>query len=316
MANFPYSSVQEPDVPLSNLAVAYEQKGLIADIVCPRVPVTLHGGQYYKRRKRDMIQVTDDRMGVNGSPGEINGGYDLGRFACEDYGLKEKVMRSVTRAADPSINPFADATKRVTSQVMTNHEVRVAAAYQTSSNYASNNYAALSGSDRWDTTTGDPISKVLTIKKYLWRGPQARTVAWMGYEVFVKLRTNPFIKEALGSSCTPDVPAAVTLKGLASLFMVDEVVIGEAWKDTGVVGSTSNEALIWGKSFGIAAVEASPTLQSLHFASCMSFQDRKVFTWADPEPGLEGADWVKVTQSNDIEFVASDGGIFLATVIT
>lgn len=317
MSNYTqYGNVSEPDVPLSAFAVSYSSDKLIADMVCPRIPVSAPAGTFYKSRKRDIIQTSDDRMGVNGSPGFIDSGYDEATFSCKDYGLQSRVMKSVQRAADAAINPFRQRTQALTAQILTNHEIRVASLLTTSTNYATNNYEALAGGDRWDTSTGNPIEKVLDRKKHLWTSPSAKQVAWCGYEAYVKLRSNPFVREFLGDSGAAEKPSIVTKAALAAMFEVDEFVVGAARKDSGAIGGSSSEALIWGKNFGVVVVEPTPSLESIQFAATWTFMDRRVFTWEDPEPGLEGAWRIKVTHSCDIGVVASDAAIMLATVIS
>lgn len=311
-----YTDVNVIDVPLSNLAVAYSMRGAIADRVCPRIPVDLVAGKFWKRTKRDLIQVTDDRVGVNGSPGEILQSYSSGSYSCEDYALKIKVMNSIAKNATASVNPYVDATEALLGQIEINHEVRVASLLTTSGNYASNNYSALTGADRWDTSTGNPIKAVLDLKTYLWRSPNTRLVAFCSEAVHNKLRVNPFVMDAIRAGGSVANPALATAQTLAALFEVDEYVVGTAYKDTGTIGGTSSESLVWPKSFGIVAVADRPSTMCAHFASCFTFNSKQVYRWSDPEPGVSGAEWVKASHSSDEVIVASDAGILLGTVIS
>ena len=142
----------------------------------------------YKRRG-DMIQVTDDRM--RPPPARST----RLRPVVSPAGLHQRKVALGHPTADPSIN--RSPTRRTRDLAVLRTRSARCCCVQTSTNYASNNYAALSAA-----TDGTPAGSIPSDhQKYLCAVPQAR-VCKDAVQVFVKLRTNPFIKRR-SDRCAP-----------------------------------------------------------------------------------------------------------------
>ena len=126
------------------------------------------------------------------------------------------------------------------------------------SSYYGSNTSTLSGANRWDTSTSDPIAAILAAKEQVFATPN---VFVMGGQVWPKLRTNPkvlqYILSRAGVSNIGAVPAQMQLEFFAALIEVDEVIVGRAKYISGQEGSTST-SYIWGKSAALMRVEPNP----------------------------------------------------------
>ena len=305
------------DGPLSNLATAYTNHELIGLRLAPEVMVEKTSDKFFKRNKENGFAFLGQPVVGNLEvPALIDQGVTLVSFACEDYSLQAKVSQRDQQNADAPLNLMQDAALDVAYQLRLAQEIRIADLLQTSGNYASANTTTLSGSDQWDSAGyGDPLGVIDDLCAEIYPAPNTRLVAWMGLDVWLKLKRHPQILGLVNGGATTNAAAMVTMQKMAELLEVDEVVVGKAYKQTNNPGASASTSRVWGKYFGISRVASSATTRTLHLASSFAFGGMNTFTWYDQEPGLLGAWHVKNSHSTDEKIVADDAGCLIVSPI-
>lgn len=306
------------DKPLSTLATAYVNNELIGLKIVPEIMVEKTSDKFHKRNKANGLRITDQPIVGNLEvPAQIDQGVTQSTFACEDYALQAKVSVRDQGNADAPLNLMQDAALDVASRLRLAQEMRIASLLQTSGNYNSNNVSTLSGADRWDSAGGgDPLGVIDSLRSNVWPAPNGKLVCWMGIEVWNKLKRHPQILGLLNGGATTATPAMVSKMKMAELLEVDELLVGEAWKETANPAAASSVSRVWGKYLGLARVVTAPTSRTLHLASSFAFGPMNAFTWLDEEPGLLGAYHVKLSHSTDELIVADDAGALVVTPIS
>lgn len=305
------------DKPLSTLATAYTNHDLIGLRLAPEVLVEKTSDKFFKRDKGNgFAYLGQPRVGNLEVPALIDQGVTLVSFACEDYSLQSKVSQRDQQNADAPLNLMQDAAIDVAAQLRLAQEIRIADLVQTSGNYASANTTTLSGSDQWNASGGgDPLGVIDDLRSEIYPCVNTRLVAWMGIEVWNILKRHPQILGLVNGGATVGMAAVVMKAKMAELLEVDEVLVGESYKQTNNPGASASTSRVWGKYFGIARVASGPTTRTLHLASSFAFGAMNTFTWFDQEPGLLGAYHVKCSHSTDEKIVADDAGCLIVDAI-
>lgn len=307
------------DRPLTNLATGYENRELIGLRVMPSIPTTNRSGKYWELDPNAFFKVGQSNMASPRSkPNEVSmSGSFSGQFAVEDYGLCDFVTWDEQNNADTPIQPRSDATEIVTNMLALAQEIRIANIVFASGSYGSN-VETLAGGDRWDVDTSDPVKKILAKIDAMRLKP---THAVMGRAVLKSMIVHPRIKEYIlgrAATSTGAVPLAVTLQLLADLFGLREVLVGDAQYNSANEGATATLANIWGNHFALLRVEPRPSPRRTQtFGYSMSYLPRQVEVIPDRMPGLNGGDWIKVTEAIDEVVVGGQyAGYLLRSVVS
>lgn len=304
--------------PLGNLATAYTNEELIGLMLAPEIRVEKSADKFFKRNKANAFALVDQpKIGNLEVPPEIDQGVTLADFACEDYGYMARVSQRDQTNADAPLNLMQDAALDLAAQLRLAQEQRIADLLQATGSYASANVTTLSGSDRWDSAGfGDPLGVIDDLCSKIFPAPNTKLIAWMGNEVWLKLKRHPQILGLVNGGATVAEAARISKMKMAELLEVDEVVVGKAWKVATNPSAAVATTRVWGKNFGIARVASGATTRTLHLASSFVFGSVNVMTWFDEAPGLLGAYRVKSTHSTDELIVADDAGCLIATPIS
>lgn len=304
---------------LSSLATEYAPKGFIGRQLLTNVPTNGEkSGTFRKRDKAMLLREMNVEIGDTGLPHEVEAGYSSGSFACENYAASGKVPVTLSSQADIPINLKMDAVKVAKMRIMLAQERRISDLFQTTSNYASTNYTTLTGTDQWsDVTSGDsdPIGDIDTYKSTIYASPDAKMVGWMGYDVWLKLKEHPQILERVKFGGSSAQPGMVTKQALAELLGLDDLLVGEVRSTQSNPGATATYARMWGKNFGICAVEPGQSTMFLGFAGLFVFQEPQVTEFFDGRPGLQGIYELKVAESCDEVVVANDAACLIVNAV-
>lgn len=301
---------------LSALAIEYTPAGFIGPALCSVIPVTKPAGKFRTRDKANALALVNVEMGDLGNPAELSGGYGSANFSTEVYGAEERIPVAFEQAADASINLQIDVAKQLKSTLMLAQESRIATLFQATGSYASDNVETLSGSDQWSDENSDPFTAIDTRMGAIYASPSAKKIGWAGYDVWLKLKNHPAILERIKYTGGSDKPALVTRQAFASLFGLDDFLVGEVRATSTNPGqSTKVYSRIWGKNFGVAAVEPGQSTMFLGFAALFEFEKPMIDSWLEKRPGLKGATVMKMTHAVDEVIVANDAGILFASAV-
>lgn len=307
------------DRALTNVAVRYQNNEYIADKVFPVRTVGKKSDKYFKFKAETMFNIASvDVVGAESMPGRPAIGLDsVGTYSCTDRALMDFISVDEELNADAPLQPRIDVTEILTNYLQLAREKRIADMVFSAANYGSNT-AALSGSDRWDTATSDPVAKIFAAIRAPLVKPNTMVIGWEAYD---SLRTNPAILQFVlsrSSTLNGGTPLMVDESTIAALFRLKNVYVGEAKYNSAAEGATASMGYVWGKSCALIRVEPSPApRRTATFGYTMRFGDFETSAFYEGKPGRAGGTYVKVAHSDADELVgASNVGYLYTTVVS
>lgn len=306
---------------LERMLVSYANREYVADELCPVVAVDKRFDSIFQLPVATMQTATDVIIaGQRARPNEVKYtiNHDL-NYNVTDYGLIDFISKDEIANADPPLRPYDYAQRVVMNMLMLAREIRIATLIQASGNYGAN-FATLTGAQRWDTATGDPVPLILDAIESCFMTPN---VLWMGGQVWPKFRTNPnVLKYILGRPSTKSgaTPLVVDKDTVAQAFGVDRVVVGRAKVNSAAEGATVVSDYIWSKGAGVLRWEPAPNpRESNTFANTFRFGSQSIQIQVIPEllHGVRGGDYLKATSSEaDVVIAGANAGYGFATTIS
>lgn len=311
-------------VPVENLLVKYENAELIADLAMPVIPRSKRSDAFRKMKPEIAFNIPDARIASSEAmPNRANAVLDTdGTFSVVDYGLMDFISTDEEANADAPLEPRMDSEEALVGYLSLAREKRVADVVFASGNYGSNT-AALSGSDRWDNASSDPVAKILAVKKTPLVAPNTMVI---GYEAWDYLRTNTNFMAYVRSRAQADgknTPLLIDEATVCRAFDLDRVLIGKAKYNSAREGATASYSYVWGKSCALIRVEKNPSPRKTQ-----SFGYTFRYTAGGVPPfgvqmipsqlaGARGGTFIKVVHSDAECVVAgSNAGYLLTTVIS
>jgi hypothetical protein len=228
---------------LSAVARGYQQNNRVGMRLFPRVPVMQRGGRIITFGKEAFMQYANMKRAPGQSTRRVQFGHSGAPYALEDFSLEGQVPYETEQEAMavPGIDMASRTVNGVQDIIYNRLEIAQAALATTAANYAASNKITLSGVDQWSAlTTCDPVKDVETGKEVIRQQTGKRpNVALMGAAVFAQVKQTAAIKDRIKYTGR-DI---ATTELLASLFGVDEVLVGDAItaSDAGVFSD------VWGK---------------------------------------------------------------------
>lgn len=304
------------DAALSDLAMLIRNREMIADMVCPVVQVTKPSDKFFKFDAKTMFE--EQQVALTGSeamPGRVRYQISTDNYSVLDYGIMDFVSYKEMESADAPIDPQKHAVKVCTSRLDIAKERRVASLLFTSGNYGSNT-AALSGVDRWDTTTSDPVQKIDDAIEACSARPNVMVI---GAQAWKSLKNHPKLKEMILSRASVGgkaSPLRVTQQIVAEAFELDAIYVGKAKYLTNNEGATAAYGYIWGKSCALIRVTDDPSMRETEtFAKQFRQGQRETQIIDAPLPGVRGGMYVKVTESLDEKVIGGESAGYLYTTV-
>ena len=288
---------------LTQIAMAVDPVGLIAEMVCPRVP-TAYKFAYTKHSVGDRLSIPSTMASRASLLNEIEFGSSDVVDQTLDYGLIDPVpARDMDEAVKSmaAVDPLADATMALAGLIKLDREKRVADLVTTAANYAANYSATLAGNSQWDNDASNPVDAILERMDVPLVRPNTLVV---GQEVWTKLRQHAKVVEATKLSGAGDqASGAVMAKAVAELFELDYVLIGRTQYQTANRGQPEVFDYVWGKH--AALLHINRTVNSTKAGGVMptfcftaEAQEMMVGTYLAPERGIgAGSTVVKVSES-------------------
>lgn len=285
---------------LTRIALAVRVEGMIADQVCPRVPV---GGQlftYTRLNTEEGFTIPDTRIGRLSRPNQVEFGAVDVTDQTEDHGLEDVVPLRDVKLADSqnaNLDPVGLAVERTTQLVELAREQRVATLVTSAANYPAGQRVTLAGTSQWsDFVNANPLDAILAAMDQMLIRPNTLC---MGQAVWTKLRQHPRIVEAIRGTGAGGTAAtgAVSLQEVADLFEVDQVLVGRAFHNIARKGQAPAYQRLWGKHCALLHLNrnlVSPRDAIPTFCFTAEWQGRRAGTYEDPSVGTDGATVVKV----------------------
>ena len=307
-------------VGLVNQLSMYVNRELIADAVLPVVPVGKKSDKIWAVPVETLQNIPKTEIvGGRARPNEVP--YDVNattQYNCVDYGLVDFIDNQTLDNADAPINPQLLSMQIIKSFIDLSREQRVANVVFNAANYGAN-ATALTGSDRWDQPSSDPIEQLLAWKESVFSNANTLVI---GGQVWPKLRTNPNVQKYIfgrASTAGGPTPTQVTLELFAQALELERVVVGRA-KYNSARSPSFTSSYLWGKSAALLRIEQNPNPRATStFGYTYRFGQKSylVQTIVDNLLGQMGGQYLKMTHSDD-EVVIGGGttGYFADTVIS
>lgn len=306
--NFPFT----PSPQYTAIALAYQNKELIADQVLPRTPVTDRSFKWDLHTKSDMFTVPDTRVGRKGMPGEVEFTATEQTSSVLDYGLDDVVpMEDIDSARSKGLDPLGRAVEGVSELIMLAREKRVADLVFTAANYPSGSKVTLDANNKWSAFTdaaSDPVEDILSAAEGMLMKPNTLV---LGSQVWFQLRRHPKLLAAIfpvgGNAATGGV---ASLQAVADLFEIDRILIGKSFINTAVMGQTATYSRVWGKQAALLRINSLAGVRGndISFGMTAEYGTRIAGNIAEPKVGLRGAQRVRVGESVKELITASDCG--------
>lgn len=286
---------------LTQIAMAVKPEGLIADQVCPRIPVEGEQFVYTRFNLEDAFTVPDTHVGRTSQPNTVEfGGVDV-PDQVEDHGLDDVVPnRDINLAEDAANNfdPLGVAAERTALLVELARERRVSDLYFNPATYAANLRLTLSGSSQWNDPASDPLTAILEAFDSMMVRPN---VAVFGQQTWTKLRTNPKMVAAVlnkgGANASSAAQGVASRQAIAELLELSEIHVGQGFINTAKKGQPGQFARVWGKHAAFIRIEKSvkdPRGALPTFGFTAQWRDRVSATMDLPLVGLRGSTVVRV----------------------
>jgi hypothetical protein len=281
---------------------------MIADLVMPVVPVKKESDIYYKYTRAWKLPQSKRAAGAEANEVEWNVSTDT--YQCEEYALKDLIPDRVRNNADNPLNMDVDTTENLVELIQLGREKRVADVVFATGTYGTQT-SALSGTNQWDDYAGsDPIGDVRDAKAVVHAasGKMPNTMI-IGFEAYLKLLDHPDILERIKYT----QKGLITADLLASLFEVDNLLVGKALYDSTQEGVAESLGYVWGKNVALIYAEKSPGLKKVSFG--YQFQSRGFRTKKWRVEGRDG-DFIESGEIRDEKVVAAATGYLYTTVVS
>src|SRR5688500_13916743 len=181
------------DSRLTGIALAYQNKGLIADDVMPRVPVGGQTFRYLSFAPDQRMTIPATLVGRKGRPNEVEFAATEEAGQVFDYGLDDVVPNDDVASAPAGYDPIGFATQGLTDLILLDREVRVANIVFDPANYATGNKTQLTSGEYWDDPASNPLELILDS---LESGLVRPNTAVFSQKVFDRLRVHPKVVAA------------------------------------------------------------------------------------------------------------------------
>lgn len=233
--------VSDPD--LVAISIAYQNTKLIADKVFPRKPVGKEEFKYYKYPKGQFLTIPRTKVGRKGEVNKVDFEADKATGSVEHFGLSSDVPAYDEANAAEGLSPVNIATEGLRDLVLLDREVRAAELAFDANQYASENKVQLSGTDQWsDYANSDPIGDIEAGLNVPMHRPNKLLIGQAAWSV---LRQHPAIIAAVNKNSGDK--GLASKEGVAELFELDEVVVGQGWVNIAKPGQNVQRVRVWGK---------------------------------------------------------------------
>lgn len=298
------------DPRLTAMVIAYRNAELVADRILPRVGVGKKEFRWLKFDRAERMTVPETLVGRKSLPNEVDFTAQEDAGLVYDRGLDDVVPNDDLIDTPDGYNPIDEAAEGLTDLILLDREIRVAAKVMNPAAYPSANKVTLSGTDQFDDPASEPLKIIGEQLDGLFVRPN---VLVMPVPVWNAIRSNPNVVAAVTISGT--TKGFATREQVASLLEVDEIIVGQGWKNSAKPGQTPTIVRVWGGDSMLAFYrnpQATPR-RGVTFGYTAQYGTRVSGQIAEPKMGLRGSVRVRVGESvnemivcNDLAFLFQD----------
>ncbi len=232
---------------LSEVARGHVNQEFVGMKLFPIVPVNQRGGKVVKFGP-EKFQLVETARAPGGPVARVESAIGSDDYALEQHAISEPVyIENMEDAATvPGIDLGKVAVNNGMQRIGLRREYKQATLARNASLYASTNKSTLSGTSQWSHADSKPAQAIRNARSAISdRIGLYPNVLLLGEPVFAALQENPSIIERIKYTGRDNI----TKDMLASLFDVDEVVVGKAVYVDPVTGAFIK---VWGKDAVLA----------------------------------------------------------------
>lgn len=235
--------------------------GLLQDLISPKVPVNKKTGKYYKY-DNSHFRLESDEYTTRGGANEISRDFTTANYDIKGYAFKEWLDGDVLDDADAAIKPELKQSiiMGITDSLMLKSEKRLADLLFNSANF-SGKTDALTGSDRWNDGTSNPLVPFKAASRaVLLNGKNPVKTLILGFDAWQGLQYNESMLDLLSNNAVKVLtPELLGMIMRTNGIPVENILIGSAVYDSSDEGATASNGFIWGKSALFCNVDMSQT---------------------------------------------------------
>lgn len=301
------------DPRLTGIVIAYRNAELIADKILPRVPVGKKEFRWLKFDRAERMTVPETLVGRKSLPNEVDFTLQEEAGMVYDRGLDDVVPNDDISEAPEGYDPRAEAAEGLTDLILLDREIRTAAKVMNPANFPTANKVSLAAGDQFDNPSADPV-KVITgwLDTLLYRPNKLL----MPQPVWMALRTNPNVVRAFYPN--GNGVGTVSKQQVAELLEVDEIIVGQGWRNSAKPGQTPTIVRVWGGDSMLAYytnTTATPR-RGVTFGYTAQYGQRVSGQIAEPKMGLRGSVRIRVGESVNEMLVCPDLGFLFQDVLS
>jgi hypothetical protein len=312
------------DAALTNVALGYHPKGMIAENIFPIITVKKESDKYYEWNKGEAFRVPDTTQRADGTRSKTIGfSLSTSTYSAEEYALNVEVTDRQVANADSVINLRSSKTRRLKDLIMLDQEIRVATLLTTQGNWASTNRVQLSGTQQWNNASYDNSVAASQIESRIDVGKEAVRTQTGGYEP-----NKIIIPSAVAKVIKKDSKIRDIIKYTHADLLVDgdlppvlwgmKVIIPKASKNTNKEGNATQTLTdVWGKHVVLIYTPETPGIDE--FACGYIFRVANsahtpwgARTWREED---RKAEIIETEICQDEKLVSNVGGYFIEDCI-
>ncbi len=256
------------DVPLSQVAIAYEPKGFIADQIAPMVTVNKQSDGYYIWDIADAYRIEDSKRAPGAEANVIERSVSSSTYFAKNYALKDRIPYEDIKNADAGF-VFTERTARanfIKSKLYLDWERRVALMVTSGSNCGSYDSVDSGWTERrqnYSNPIGVINTAILNVEGS--SGIRPNSIIFGRYAWYLFRQHQEVIDRLYGTAGAPSGGRVVTTQGVKDLFEVDKVLVGGAYYNSADEGQAATLTRIWNDQVLVYYAPAAPSKEEPSF---------------------------------------------------
>lgn len=233
------------DKPLTNFAISYKPDGLIGDLILPMINTDKQHDIYDVWDQADFFRNEHDKRAPGEVPSNVRFRVGSDNFYCENYELGYQVIAEDQKNADASKRAFYErgSVAGLIDKIKLGQEVRLAELLYTATNIGSNSAV----SSVWTGIGADPVGDINTAidNVHYATGFRPNNIIVNNKVWNAIQRHTSIIDKSVNPNVTGGGRGYPTTKDVAELFNVNNIFIGNAFKNTTQEGLEKSIIPIW-----------------------------------------------------------------------
>lgn len=256
----PSTAIQRPDLGLALLEfnLAASQKGMIAQRVFPVLDVGLAAANFERVTLKELLQSPNLNRAAGARYEEIQTQFTQDNYTTQEYGIEAPVDdNEMNIYAYTGVDAELVAAMRARDAILRALEVRVAAKLFDTTRWTGGTFTSAVSTQWSNRASCTPIDDVDAGVKQVYNNfgirPNALVISWPDYK---NLRQSQQIIDRIKYTDRDDA-TGIGPNLLAQAFDIEEVIVGDAVKNTANSGQNASISPVWGNGKASLVVKAT-----------------------------------------------------------